>query len=53
MRDFFVEQGHTRVFGEAYICTPQAETRGERCSAEKEPLMEGNFRFCWLTVLLL
>ena len=23
--------------------TPQAETRGERCSSEKEPFMNGNY----------
>ena len=28
--DFRSGQGRTRVYGEAYHCTPQPETRGER-----------------------
>ena len=35
MSNFCPDQGRTRVFGEAYYCTPQPETRGERRSSEK------------------
>ena len=27
MINFCSDQGHTRVYGEAYVCTPQPETR--------------------------
>jgi hypothetical protein len=30
MRNFCSDQGRTRVCGEAYVCTPQPETRGLR-----------------------
>ena len=33
--------GQARVFAEAYMSTPQAETRGERRSSEKELFMDG------------
>ena len=50
MRDFFAEQGRTRVFAEAYreVRRPatwrdrHAETRGELRSAEKGPFLDGN-----------
>jgi hypothetical protein len=30
MSNFCSDQDRTRVCGEAYVCTPQPETRGER-----------------------
>jgi hypothetical protein len=42
MRNFCSDQGRTRVFGEAYVCTPQPETRGERRAGQKGPFMDGH-----------
>jgi len=42
MSNFCPDQGRTRVCGEAYACTPQPETRGERRAGQKEPFMDGN-----------
>jgi len=41
MNNFCLVQGHTRVCGEAYDCTPQPETRGERRAGQKRPFMDG------------
>ena len=35
--------GQARVFGEAYVCTSQAETRGERRAGQKGPFMDGHY----------
>ncbi|MFZ0484640.1 MAG: hypothetical protein WAL93_14725, partial [Desulfobacterales bacterium] len=43
MSNFCPDQGRTRVFGEAYVCTPQPETRGERRSGQKGPFMDGHY----------
>jgi hypothetical protein len=37
---FFAGQGRTMVYGEAYFCTPQPGTCGERRSAEKKVIYE-------------
>ena len=42
MSNFCPDQGRTRVCGEAYVCTPQPETRGERRAEQKGPFMGGN-----------
>ena len=34
--------GQARVCGEAYACTPQPETRGERRAGQKGPFMDGH-----------
>jgi hypothetical protein len=36
MNNFCPDQGRTRVYGEAYACTPQPETRGERRAQGKK-----------------
>jgi len=41
MSSFCSDQGRTRVFGEAYACTPQPETRGESRAGQKGPFMDG------------
>jgi hypothetical protein len=42
MSSFCFDQGRTRVCGEAYVCTPQPETRGERRAGQKGPFMDGH-----------
>ena len=42
MSSFCSDQGRTRVCGEAYVCTPQPETRGERRAGQKGPFMDGH-----------
>jgi len=42
MSNFYSDQGRTRVFGEAYICMLQPETRGERRAGQKGPFMDSN-----------
>ncbi len=42
MSNFCPDQGRTRVFGEAYACTPQPETRGERRAGQKGPFLDGH-----------
>jgi hypothetical protein len=42
MSNFCSDQGRTRVCGEAYVCTPQPETRGERRAGQKGPFMDGH-----------
>ncbi|MFZ0482481.1 MAG: hypothetical protein WAL93_03745, partial [Desulfobacterales bacterium] len=42
MSNFCPDQGRTRVCGEAYVCTPQPETRGERRAGQKWPFMDGH-----------
>ena len=41
MSNFCSAQGRTRVCGEAYVCAPQPETRGERRAGQKGPFMNG------------
>jgi hypothetical protein len=43
MSNFCSDQGRTRVFGEAYVCTPQPETRGERRSGQKGQFLDGHY----------
>jgi hypothetical protein len=42
MSNFCSDQGRTRVCGEAYVCTPQPETRGERRARQKWPFVDGH-----------
>jgi hypothetical protein len=42
MSNFCSDQGRTKVCGEAYVCTPQPETRGERRAGKKRPFMDGH-----------
>jgi hypothetical protein len=39
MSNFCSDQGRTRVFGEAYVCMPQPEARGERRTGQKGPFL--------------
>jgi len=43
MSIFCPDQDRTRVCGEAYECTPQPETRGERRAGQKGPFMDGHY----------
>jgi len=43
MSNFCPDQGRTRVCGEAYACTPQPGTRGERRAGQKGPFMDGHY----------
>jgi hypothetical protein len=43
MRDFFKEQGRTRVFVKAvHVVRRRRKTRGERRSLGKDPFRDGN-----------
>jgi len=35
MSNFCSDQGRTRVFGEAYVCTPQPEARGTQSRTKR------------------
>jgi hypothetical protein len=49
MSNFFDEQSRTRVYVEAYSCTPQTKTCGEHRSSEKGPFLDGSY-FVSLTI---